>query len=228
MKDTQPFPPDEEEAAAPSSAEAAVEDVLGIEVEASQPEVAPVKSGPLELEVEEVQAEAEPVMTPIPDQIEPPALELESEPVTEEPLSVEQIVPEEEVAVPAINTQQELSGDLDHVLDLDDVLPEVWPQTIMVPQAESPHPAVAESTNDFHPAPSAIPQAVIDEIVNRVVAQLSEKLSGNLAGNLAEKLASQLAPEVAELVKHQTQSETSVRPSPAPLNQDSDSLLDLD
>jgi CheY-like chemotaxis protein len=232
VKDTQPFPPDEEEAAAPSSAEAVVEDVLGIEVEASQSEVAPVKSGPLELEVEEVQAEAEPVVAPIPDQIETPALEPEPEPLAEEPLSVEQIIPEEEVVVPVINTQQELSGDLDHVLDLDDVLPEVWPQTIMVPQVEAPHPAIAKSTNDFHPAPSAIPQAVIDEIVNRVVAQLSEKLSGNLAGNLAgslaEKLASQLAPEVAELVKHQTQPEPADRPSSVPLNQDSDSLLDLD
>jgi CheY-like chemotaxis protein len=231
VKETQPFPPDEEETL-PSTAEAVVEDVLKIEAEAKRSEFTPVKSGPLNLEVEEIQAEVEPVMAPVPDQTETPGLEPERELLPEllgeEPKPVEQAVPVEEVAVQTTSTRQELSSDLDHVLDLDDVLPEVWPQTITVSQAEAPRSANVEFTNDLHPAPSAIPQAVIDEIVNRVVAQLSEKLSGNLAGNLAEKLASQLAPEVAELVKRKAPPEPAAQSSSVPPNQDSDSLLDLD
>lgn len=100
------------------------------------------------------------------------------------------------------------TGDLDHVLDLDDVLE--WPPA---PQAQPVQTAaVAPST-----AESAIPQTVIDEIVNRVVAQLSEKLTA--------QLAAQLAPEVAELVKRQANSSLAAKASG---KEESDLLLDLD
>jgi len=104
--------------------------------------------------------------------------------------------------------QRRDTGDLDHVLDLDDVLN--WPPA---PQVETPQAFAAAA-----PSESVIPQTVIDEIVNRVVAQLSEKLTA--------QLASQLAPEVAELVKQQTQPEA-IAVAPA-AKSDSDSLLDLD
>ncbi len=233
VQDTQPFPPDAEEEEIPAlSAQAVAEDVLGIEAESPR-----LESGPLELEVEEVQAEAEeisgevePLLPSIPEPIELPAplheaVEPELEFLAEEPSPVEASAPVEEIIAPPASRHQELAGDLDHVLDLDDVLPEVWPQTIPVPQAVAPQPILKESINELSPLTSvAIPQAVIDEIVSRVVTQLSEKLSGNLA----EKLAMQLAPEVAELVKHQTQHQPTVQFLPKPPNQEADSLLDLD
>jgi len=104
------------------------------------------------------------------------------------------------------------TGDLDNVLDLDDVLG--WPTA---PQTEAPQVSDTAAPS-IAAAESVIPQTVIDEIVNRVVAQLSEKLTA--------KLASQLAPEVAELVKQQTQPEAAVVSQSA--KPDSDSLLDLD
>jgi CheY-like chemotaxis protein len=66
-----------------------------------------------------------------------------------------------------------LDVNMDNILELEDVLPEV------------------ASTG----VGGVVPQSVIDEIVNRVAAQLSEKLSG--------EIARRIAPEVAELVKRQ-------------------------
>lgn len=60
---------------------------------------------------------------------------------------------------------------MDNILELEDVMPEV------------------ASTG----VGGVVPQSLIDEIVNRVSAQLSEKLSG--------EIARRIAPEVAELVK---------------------------
>lgn len=123
---------------------------------------------------------------------------------------------EDPVIVEAVPTtgQRINTGDLDHVLDLDDVLN--WPPAQPVAQPQVFVPAAPTFTPA--PAETAIPQTVIDEIVNRVVAQLSEKLTA--------QLAAQLAPEVAELVKQQTQHEAVVVPATA--KTDSDSLLDLD
>lgn len=207
----------------------------------------------VQVEAEEVQGEVQPLIPSLSESIQLPAAEPGLEVLAEEPPPVETAASREETVEPPASIHQkhpmtiidswgtgetveppatrhqELAPDLDHVLDLDDVLPEVWPQTITVPQTAGPQTVLKESANDLHPLTSvAIPQAVIDEIVSRVVTQLSEKLSGNLAGNLAEKLAAQLAPEVAELVKHQTQHEPAVQPSPKPLNQESEPLLDLD
>ncbi len=143
---------------------------------------------------------------------------LDDAPVIPEPVSVEEPVistPPEPVPVevPVVAAAEPVvqrgdTGDLDHVLDLDDVLS--WPPA---PQVETPQVIAAAA-----PSESVIPQTVIDEIVNRVVAQLSEKLTA--------QLASQLAPEVAELVKQQTQPEAVAVASPT--KADSDSLLDLD
>lgn len=218
VQDTQPFPPDmEDDEPLPQATPTAFDDVLGIEAEPVQPTIEAVASGPLELEevkleVEEVPAEAKSVVSPIPERPAPkPELGLSAK----EPLSVT-VAQEAFATIP--NGHQKFTGDLDHVLDLDDVLPEVWPQTFSVlPKSEPPAVVVTESPAV---AVSAIPQTVIDEIVNRVVAQLSDKLVGNLA--------SKLAPEIAELVKHRIQPESAVQPAAASLDQDPDSLLDLD
>ncbi len=191
-----------------------VESVLEIETETSEviletepvfaiEEPAPVfvapEPGPVIEEVPVVEAAAPIIEVPI---VETPVIEV---PVVEVPAAVEE--PIAQVAAPRINT-----GDLDHVLDLDDVLG--WPPAAPV---EAPPvaavPAVASVATE-----TIIPQTVIDEIVNRVVAQLSEKLT--------VQLASQLAPEVAELVKRQANS--SLSPSAAMSKPDTDSLLDLD
>ncbi len=147
---------------------------------------------------------------------------LDDEPVIPEPISVEAPVivispeplPAEVPVVAAAEpvVQRGTTGDLDHVLDLDDVLS--WPPA---PQVEPPH-VIAAAAPGVAASESVIPQTVIDEIVNRVVAQLSEKLTA--------QLASQLAPEVAELVKQQARHEAvAVPPTGKP---DSDLLLDLD
>lgn len=140
-----------------------------------------------------VEAAAPIIEVPI---IETPVIEV---PVVEAPAVVEE--PIAQVAAPRINT-----GDLDHVLDLDDVLG--WPPAAPVEAVPVAASVASETT---------IPQTVIDEIVNRVVAQLSEKLT--------VQLASQLAPEVAELVKQQANSSVS---GVATSKSDSESLLDLD
>lgn len=140
---------------------------------------------------------------PEPVSVEEPVISAPSEPVPVE-------VPVVAAAEPVV--QRGNTGDLDHVLDLDDVLS--WPPA---PPVETPQVAAAAASS-VAATESVIPQTVIDEIVNRVVAQLSEKLTA--------QLASQLAPEVAELVKQQTQPQAgAVAPA---TKADSDSLLDLD
>ncbi len=232
VQDTQPFPPDmEEEEILPQAN--SVDDVLGVEAEASQPAFEET-SGPLELEIEDVQipaleakeilAKVEAVVSTIPEAPVPgetPFVESELELPAKEslPITVAPVVQEAFAAIP--NGHRKFTSDLDHVLDLDDVLPEIWPQTIsVVPQPESMPSVAATVTEANSVAVSTIPQTVIDEIVNRVVAQLSDKLLDNLV--------SKLAPEIAELVKHQVQPQTAVPLAPAQLNQDSESLLDLD
>ncbi len=205
---TQPFPPDAEE----QSPLIPAENLLEIETEPEQPE--PIADEPADqAEVAEVFAE-------------------QTEPQTsaEDFLPTVEPIPAEEAAISAAPVHNGVGDDLDHVLDLDDVLPEVWPQPSPVavssvqaePAQQAPHTAATEFANDVHATTSiAIPQTVIDEIVNRVVAQLSEKLTTNLAA--------QLAPEVAEIVKQQAH-QVETAPStfaPSPISQDSDSLLDL-
>lgn len=173
------------------------ESVFVVEEEPAQVFVTPEPEPVIE-ETPVVEAAAPIIEVPI---VETPVIEV---PVVEAPAAVEE--PIAQVAAPPINT-----GDLDHVLDLDDVLG--WPPAAPV---EAPPvaavPAVASVATE-----TTIPQTVIDEIVNRVVAQLSEKLT--------TQLASHLAPEVAELVKQQANSSVS---GVATNKSDSDSLLDLD
>ncbi|HKQ74288.1 MAG TPA: response regulator [Blastocatellia bacterium] len=73
----------------------------------------------------------------------------------------------------ASNEDLDVNLNMDNILELEDVLPEV----------------------EFTRVGGVVPQSVIDEIVNRVTVQLSEKLSG--------EIARRIAPEVAELVKRQ-------------------------
>jgi len=157
-----------------------------------------------------VEAESEPIA----DAVTEPNVQIVGEEAETEPSPV-QI---EKAPAPPIAVQNNLNADVDHVLDLDDVLD--WPPApIPEPSIESSQVIVPQAPS-FTPSPteSSIPQSVIDEIVNRVVAQLSEKLTANLAA--------QLAPEVAELVKQQTQSGAATMPPP--VSTESDSLLDLD
>lgn len=221
VQDTRPFPPDSED-----------ESPL-IEI----PEVEAIPNPPEPESLLEVELEPEPLAaTPAePDEeilgeeiVEVIAEEAESPIIIEDAQPIQPIEPPPAEEIPVL--AESLNGsasDPDHVLDLDDVLPDVWPQPAPVPAiapaAEAPEPIATESTNDLYPATQvAISQTVIDEIVNRVVAQLSERLT--------QKLAIQLAPEVIEIVKQQTKSEPSVlaSPLPSPARRESGSLLELD
>lgn len=109
--------------------------------------------------------------------------------------------------------------DLDHVLELDDVLTDIW--------SEPAAPRPGERTGTRLPdAPGAkvvktaaegvvqgvsltLGQGAIDEIVNRVVANVLEKLP--------ELLSERLAPQIAEIIKGQRAAES-----------EADSLLELD
>jgi hypothetical protein len=98
---------------------------------------------------------------------------------------------------------------MDNILELDDVLPDLTPMT-MRPMGHDTHAtAGAQET----PVGMVIPQSVIDEIVNRVSAQLCERLSG--------EIARRIAPEVTELVKRR------ILAGPA-LSRDAETLLDID
>lgn len=169
----------------------------------------------IEAEPSEILPEPEPVF--IAEAPAPVIIVPEPEPIIEEAPVVAAApveTPIVEIPVPVVEAapvaQRENTGDLDHVLDLDDVLG--WPPA---PQTQPVEIAAAASPA----AESTIPQTVIDEIVNRVVAQLSEKLTA--------QLAAQLAPEVAGLVKQQIHGEPAVLVPPT-AKTDSDLLLDLD
>lgn len=117
---------------------------------------------------------------------------------------------------------------MDNILELDDVLPDLTsmstgPMGSMGPMGPVVTPdAVADRAQAQPPASAGrhetqsgmvIPQSAIDEIVNRVSAQLSESLSG--------EIARRIAPEVAELVRRRLFAE------PAPYR-DPENLLDID
>ncbi|MGE0882554.1 MAG: response regulator [Blastocatellales bacterium] len=218
VRETQPFPHDSQEDASPilpelpgqapaEVAEMAVESVQ----ESAEPAMVEIPESPLEFEsdvIAEDLSEASLTESTAPEsRLEVVAEEVAQAAEPEQPITVETfLVPESESATSA-------AGDLDQVLDLDDVLS--WPPApTFEPQAEVPQ-IVVPSAPSFTPdrTEMAIPQTVIDEIVERVVAQLSDRLTA--------KLASELAPEVAELVSKQM--------TPPPANQQADdSLLDLD
>lgn len=88
----------------------------------------------------------------------------------------------------------------DRVLDIDDVLEDVW---------ETPAAVVPESPIKVEPVmqslaeiPSGISQDQIDEIVDRVVAQLMnslpQKLTEKLVPTLTEEIISRISPEMIE------------------------------
>jgi hypothetical protein len=99
--------------------------------------------------------------------------------------------------------------DMDNILELDDVLPDLTPVTMGPMRHDTPATAVPQET----PVGMVIPQSVIDEIVNRVAGQLCERLSG--------EIARRIAPEVTELVRRR------ILAGPA-LSRDSENLLDID
>lgn len=169
-----------------------------IAVEGPSPVFIATEPEPIIEEAPIIEAVAPVVETPI---VEVPVIEV---PVVEAPAVIEETIAQ--TAAPNGNT-----GDLDHVLDLDDVLG--WPPAAPIEASPVAAPVVAGVATE-----ATIPQTVIDEIVNRVVAQLSEKLT--------TQLALQLAPEVAELVKQQIHSQPMTNSPIA--KPDSDSLLDLD
>jgi CheY-like chemotaxis protein len=98
---------------------------------------------------------------------------------------------------------------MDNILELDDVLPDLTPVTMGSMRHDTPATAVPQET----PVGMVIPQSVIDEIVNRVACQLCERLSG--------EIARRIAPEVTELVRRR------ILAGPA-LSRDSENLLDID
>lgn len=228
IRPTQPFPDEPEEEITPIAEAGSEEPIVDIwkseevwEIE----DVLDVKTEPVTFAPEppaEVDSTIEEVIEPEPilpgditsDAITQPNVKVLGDNLT---IVAPTVAPAIVHAVQSV-AQKGNSGDLDHVLDLDDVLN--WPpvQPIVSPQV------IVPAAPSFTPRETAIPQTAIDEIVNRVVAQLSEKLTA--------QLAAQLAPEVAELVKQQTQHQTIAVAQPvspiSSVTNDSDSLLDLD
>jgi hypothetical protein len=117
---------------------------------------------------------------------------------------------------------------MDNILELDDVLPDLTSMSMgsvgsMGPVGQVAAPGLVADRAQTQPPTSSvrnetqsgmvIPQSAIDEIVDRVCAQLSERLIG--------EIARRIAPEVAELVKRQLFAE------PAPYR-DLENLLDID
>jgi CheY-like chemotaxis protein len=110
-----------------------------------------------------------------------------------------------------VATESSLAGvagdeeDSDHVLELDDVLADMWAElatrAVAATTAET-KPAVtsaAESSESPQTISFTLPQEVIDEIVTRVVAEVTERLPEMLSRDLADRLA----PEVVEIIKQQ-------------------------
>ena len=98
---------------------------------------------------------------------------------------------------------------MDNILELDDVLPDLTPVTMEPMRHDTPSTAVPQEAR----VGMVIPQSVIDEIVDRVAGQLCERLSG--------EIARRIAPEVTELVRRR------ILAGPA-LSRESESLLDID
>jgi CheY-like chemotaxis protein len=117
--------------------------------------------------------------------------------------------------------------DMDHVLELDDVLTELWsePATQSVETGRRAPAAEASSVTTLVSAAEGgvqgmsltLGQSSIDEIVNRVVANVMERLPALLS----EQLANRLAGEVIEIIKRQ---QTAGKAA----DNESDSLLELD
>jgi CheY-like chemotaxis protein len=117
--------------------------------------------------------------------------------------------------------------DLDHVLELDDVLTELWnaPSTQGVETGRRVPPPEAGGVTTLATAAEGSVQGMsltlgpssIDEIVNRVVANVMEKLPALLS----EQLANRIAGEVVEIVKRQQTAGKAVY-------NEADSLLELD
>jgi CheY-like chemotaxis protein len=117
-----------------------------------------------------------------------------------------------------------LDEDLDHVLELDDVLTELWsePATQSVETGRQAPAAdvktlVTAAEGGVQGMTLTLGQSSIDEIVNRVVANVMEKLPDLLS----EQLANRLAREVVEIIKRQQ------TPGKSAYNE-ADSLLELD
>lgn len=113
--------------------------------------------------------------------------------------------------------------DLDHVLELDDVLSDIWnePGRQIVGTGASVPAADAAGLNALKSAvseglPLTAGQSSIDEIVDRVVAQLLEKLPDLLSAQLADRLAAR----VSEIIKRGQGEKASFS--------EADTLLELD
>ncbi len=117
--------------------------------------------------------------------------------------------------------------DLDHVLELDDVLTELWSDTA-APGIESGRRAtateaggittlVAAADTGVQGVSLALGQSSIDEIADRVVAKVMERLSVLLN----EQLSSRIAGEVIEIIKRQQAAGKAAY-------HEADSLLELD
>ncbi|MBK7599891.1 MAG: response regulator [Acidobacteria bacterium] len=116
-------------------------------------------------------------------------------------------------------------NDIDHVLELDDVLSEAWgvaqQQSRPVPDEEKFIEAVSmvdrfgerEAVSE-----AGIPQRVIDEIVDRVVERLTAELGGS---KLSDQIAAKLADRIEDLAARQ-------HAAPHAARIESDSLLELD
>jgi CheY-like chemotaxis protein len=95
--------------------------------------------------------------------------------------------------------------DSDHVLELDDVLADMWAElatrtgAATTPETKPVVTSAAELSESPQKISFTLPQEVIDEIVTRVVAEVTERLPEMLSRDLANRLA----PEVVEIIKRQ-------------------------
>lgn len=213
---TQPFPAETEEETAQTQNES--NDFVVEEIETAGEIVEEVQEFRASDTLIDYKIDEEMLAETVPSQITDSVTQSNVKVLVEIQESVETPIAVAESQPPATVSQNLFNADVDHVLDLDDVLG--WPPLpAPEPMVESPQ-VVVPAAPSFTPAPAetTIPQSVIDEIVNRVVEQLSEKLTA--------KLAAQIAPEVAEMVKGQIQNEAA--PIANRARPESDSLLDLD
>lgn len=126
--------------------------------------------------------------------------------------------------------QSGFDDDSDHVLELDDVLVDVWSEPVTrrgtpevgesrarVMTVDEGQSVTARSDDSSQNLSFTLPQQIVDEIVERVVAQVIERLPESLG----QELAHRIAPQIIEILKQQPTTQKATYHDP-------DSLLELD
>jgi len=122
--------------------------------------------------------------------------------------------------------------DLDHILELDDVLSDIWNEpgdqvvgtAVNTPAADAAGVATLKTESGVQGLALTLGQSSIDEIVERVAARVLEKLPDLISAQLAERMAVQ----VSETIRRQQGSGQGKQVSGKAAYGEADSLLELD